>query len=220
MTDLDYRRVSKGQLQRIRELSRIVFGDPDIADQLLASSEIVDQPTSAPAASEVIAALMTVRGEETRGPVNAAMVAMFRTARDRVNPAGTAQLPADPTDPDPPTTSAGGKTCKTCGKTKPFGEFHRNKNSRDGYAYSCKPCVSAKSKAHYRKRTRKQDPAEPDQPAEPDADSPPPAIRPAGGVDQPDPHPAPGPGRSLRAHPRRDRCGLRHLVRLLRNRRA
>lgn len=34
------------------------------------------------------------------------------------------------------------KTCTNCGQTKPLEDFHRNKNTKDGRAYSCKPCMN------------------------------------------------------------------------------
>ena len=33
------------------------------------------------------------------------------------------------------------KRCRDCGEDKPVTEFHRNKHSKDGLAYRCKPCA-------------------------------------------------------------------------------
>lgn len=36
------------------------------------------------------------------------------------------------------------KICSTCKNSKPFNEFHKYKNSKDGYTHRCKICVSRK----------------------------------------------------------------------------
>lgn len=38
------------------------------------------------------------------------------------------------------------KTCACCGETKPTGEFNRNRKTRDGRAYYCRPCAHLKAK--------------------------------------------------------------------------
>ena len=44
------------------------------------------------------------------------------------------------------------KTCGKCGEAKPVADFHRNRASRDGLHYCCKPCwsvyMSAQGKKH------------------------------------------------------------------------
>ena len=42
-----------------------------------------------------------------------------------------------------------GRTCRTCGETKPIGEFYYNR-TRDSYHPDCKPCVLEKRRAQYR----------------------------------------------------------------------
>ena len=37
------------------------------------------------------------------------------------------------------------KQCSKCGETKPITEYHRDKNTKDGYVQSCKSCVKIKS---------------------------------------------------------------------------
>lgn len=49
--------------------------------------------------------------------------------------------------------SAEAKACKTCGKTKPLAEFHRQVNAPDGYSYTCKTCAGAYQKQHYEVHT-------------------------------------------------------------------
>ena len=41
------------------------------------------------------------------------------------------------------------KTCRDCGGTKSLEEFRRNPNGTFGRASYCKPCQSARSRAHY-----------------------------------------------------------------------
>lgn len=41
------------------------------------------------------------------------------------------------------------KTCKCCGKTKPYEGFSRRPDTRDGYMNRCRECMSAASLAHY-----------------------------------------------------------------------
>ena len=36
------------------------------------------------------------------------------------------------------------KTCLTCGETKPFADYHRNCQSKDGYLPNCKRCIKKK----------------------------------------------------------------------------
>ena len=43
----------------------------------------------------------------------------------------------------------GTKVCCKCGKEKPVSEFHKDKNSSDGYTYQCKECRNAKYKEYY-----------------------------------------------------------------------
>lgn len=38
------------------------------------------------------------------------------------------------------------KTCTKCGEAKEFSEFYKMKNSKDGYEYSCKECISIRRK--------------------------------------------------------------------------
>lgn len=37
----------------------------------------------------------------------------------------------------------GHKWCHQCATAKPYAAFHRNKRSRDGLLYCCKPCLKA-----------------------------------------------------------------------------
>ena len=39
------------------------------------------------------------------------------------------------------------KRCPSCGETKPFDEFPRNRSVKDGHAVYCKPCHNAKGRA-------------------------------------------------------------------------
>ena len=41
------------------------------------------------------------------------------------------------------------KTCRACHEEKPFTEFYRRKDSRDGYQYECKSCHNVRLKAWY-----------------------------------------------------------------------
>lgn len=43
----------------------------------------------------------------------------------------------------------GTKVCCKCGEEKPVSEFHKDKNSSDGYTYQCKACRNAKYKEYY-----------------------------------------------------------------------
>jgi Recombination endonuclease VII len=43
----------------------------------------------------------------------------------------------------------GQKRCGRCKEVKPFEEFHRSKQSRDGRFFYCKPCQSARAKHYY-----------------------------------------------------------------------
>lgn len=43
----------------------------------------------------------------------------------------------------------GTKVCCKCGEKKPVSEFHKDKNSSDGYTYQCKACRNAKYKEYY-----------------------------------------------------------------------
>lgn len=38
------------------------------------------------------------------------------------------------------------KSCSLCKTTKPFSEFHRSKDNRDGLTYICKECAKAKTR--------------------------------------------------------------------------
>ena len=62
------------------------------------------------------------------------------------------------------------KLCRRCGQTKPLGEYHRNRNTRDGRQSQCKTCMcdqmaiwrqsqSAEEKELARKRERKREAA-------------------------------------------------------------
>lgn len=53
------------------------------------------------------------------------------------------------------------KKCNKCNYTKNFSEFHRSNTTKDGRVYSCKKCLSTKSKNKYIKKQRvtKQIPA-------------------------------------------------------------
>ena len=50
-----------------------------------------------------------------------------------------------------PNIEPGTKECRRCHAVKDIGEFHRDKNSRDGHLLYCKPCRS-KMKAASRQR--------------------------------------------------------------------
>lgn len=50
------------------------------------------------------------------------------------------------------------KTCKTCGETKPFDQFHKDRSKSDGLNFYCKPCVIAKQKEYATRPPRHQDP--------------------------------------------------------------
>ena len=41
------------------------------------------------------------------------------------------------------------KKCKACNTVKPLTEFHKDKRSKDGKTYSCKPCAIATRKKYY-----------------------------------------------------------------------
>lgn len=41
------------------------------------------------------------------------------------------------------------KTCTLCGEAKPFTDFHRQSNTKDGHCCWCKPCKSEKKRAAY-----------------------------------------------------------------------
>ncbi|HET6948919.1 MAG TPA: endonuclease VII domain-containing protein [Acidimicrobiales bacterium] len=41
------------------------------------------------------------------------------------------------------------KACRTCGETKPLGEFYRDRAARDGHRPECKACTAARRKAWY-----------------------------------------------------------------------
>lgn len=43
----------------------------------------------------------------------------------------------------------GTKICSKCKIEKPVSEFHKDKNSSDGYTYACKDCRNAKYKEYY-----------------------------------------------------------------------
>lgn len=46
-------------------------------------------------------------------------------------------------------TEKGTKVCCKCGEEKPVTEFHKDKNSSDGYTYACKSCRNAKYNQYY-----------------------------------------------------------------------
>ena len=46
------------------------------------------------------------------------------------------------------------KTCKDCGQEKPFAEFYKNANMRDGHLSWCKPCTIARYRDGVRARSR------------------------------------------------------------------
>ena len=41
------------------------------------------------------------------------------------------------------------KKCNRCGELKHLSEFHKRKDSRDGYAYHCKMCIGVYRSNHY-----------------------------------------------------------------------
>jgi 5-methylcytosine-specific restriction endonuclease McrA len=41
-----------------------------------------------------------------------------------------------------------GKVCSDCKVYKPYSEYQRNKNNKDGYKFRCKPCQRAYDRAH------------------------------------------------------------------------
>ena len=41
------------------------------------------------------------------------------------------------------------KKCNRCEELKPLSEFHKRKDSRDGYAYHCKVCIGIYRSNHY-----------------------------------------------------------------------
>lgn len=43
------------------------------------------------------------------------------------------------------------KRCPKCGETKPFEEFHRNPNWKDGYQVYCKPCRRRYDRDYYQR---------------------------------------------------------------------
>ena len=43
------------------------------------------------------------------------------------------------------------KTCKKCEQDLPLEEYHKNKNSKDGLAHSCKSCKKIENKQNYQK---------------------------------------------------------------------
>ena len=49
----------------------------------------------------------------------------------------------------------GTKICCKCKEEKPVSEFHKDKNSSDGYTYQCKACRNAKYKEYYHANTDK-----------------------------------------------------------------
>jgi len=42
------------------------------------------------------------------------------------------------------------KTCTMCGETKPVGEFHKNKRTRDGHRSACKACRRVRGREWYK----------------------------------------------------------------------
>ena len=48
------------------------------------------------------------------------------------------------------------KTCRDCGLVKPLGEFSPARGKPDGHTIYCKPCMSLRSQASYRKRLAAQ----------------------------------------------------------------
>jgi hypothetical protein len=43
------------------------------------------------------------------------------------------------------------KKCTKCGEQKPLSEFHKNKNSKDGFTRMCGSCSTTQSREWYRK---------------------------------------------------------------------
>jgi len=43
------------------------------------------------------------------------------------------------------------KTCQRCGLDKPIGEFHKDKNQKDGHANWCKGCVAEYGKEYHKR---------------------------------------------------------------------
>jgi hypothetical protein len=47
------------------------------------------------------------------------------------------------------------KICRKCGETKPFSDFHKDRNSKDGLQSRCKPCGCAASRAYQARNAEK-----------------------------------------------------------------
>lgn len=47
------------------------------------------------------------------------------------------------------------KTCKSCGKEKPYTDFNKKSDSKDGYATVCKACKKIKDKDYYEQNKSK-----------------------------------------------------------------
>lgn len=50
----------------------------------------------------------------------------------------------------------GTKTCSCCKQEKPVSEFHKDKNSSDGYTYKCKECRNAANRKYYQDHPEKR----------------------------------------------------------------
>lgn len=50
------------------------------------------------------------------------------------------------------------KLCKTCGETKPFDQFHKDRSKADGLNFYCKPCMIAKQHEYAARPPRRVDP--------------------------------------------------------------
>lgn len=50
------------------------------------------------------------------------------------------------------------KTCKICGETKAFDQFHKDRQKTDGHALYCKPCFIAKQREYASRPPKKADP--------------------------------------------------------------
>jgi hypothetical protein len=55
---------------------------------------------------------------------------------------------------DPLTTLGDGQDCPSCGQTKPYTEFGRNRSQKDGLSFYCLECNRARSNQWYRNRRR------------------------------------------------------------------
>lgn len=87
--------------------------------------------------------------------------------RASIKPAGGGHTKSRKSAPLKSTATAGPagktKTCSDCRKTKPLGEFGKNKHCRDGCTGTCKECIAIRAREYYAKRHGKPLP-QPDSP--------------------------------------------------------